>query len=54
VIHVAAPLVGRADGLRTLAALRYNHPSATEEFLNAVETLAAKWGLEHAVFGGGE
>jgi dihydrolipoamide dehydrogenase len=51
VIHVAAPLVGRADGLRTLAALRYNHPSATEEFLNAVETLAAKWGLEHAVFG---
>jgi dihydrolipoamide dehydrogenase len=53
-IHVAAPLVGRADGLRTLAGLRYNHPSLAEEFLNAVETLAAKWGMEHAVFGARE
>jgi dihydrolipoamide dehydrogenase len=34
--------------------LRYNHPSLAEEFLNAVETLAAKWGMERAVFGGAE
>lgn len=53
-IHVAAPLVGRADGLRVLAGLRYNHPALAEEFLNAVETLAAKWGMAPAVFGGTE
>jgi dihydrolipoamide dehydrogenase len=54
IIHVAAPLVGRADGLRALASLRYNHPALAEEFLNAVETLAAKWDLAGAVFGGAE
>jgi dihydrolipoamide dehydrogenase len=50
-IHVAAPLVGRDDGLRALASLRYNHPALAEEFLNAVETLAAKWQMSTAVFG---
>ncbi len=50
-IQIAAPLVGRDDALRTLAALRYNHPALAEEFLNAVETLAAKWRMSAAVFG---
>jgi dihydrolipoamide dehydrogenase len=53
-VQIVAPFVGRADGLRTLADLRYNHPALGEEFLNAVETLAAKWGMAHAVFGGAE
>ena len=49
-IHMlsAAPRIG---GLRHLASTSYNHPSRTEEFQNAVETLAAKWKLEEYVFG---
>lgn len=53
-VHLAAPLVGAADGLQRLASLRYNHPALAEEFLNAVETLASKWGMAHTVFGAPE
>jgi len=37
--------------LRWLARARYNHPSRSEEFLNATETLAMKWGLGAVIFG---
>lgn len=40
-------------GLRAIAATAFNHPSRTEEFQNAVETLAAKWHLGAHVFGEG-
>jgi len=41
-----------AEGaLRHIAATAFNHPARTEEFQNAVETLAAKWKLESHVFG---
>ncbi len=48
-IHMmaAAP---RANALRDLARRAYNHPSRTEEFQNAVETLIAKWKLADRVF----
>lgn len=43
---------GPSEGaLRRLASARFNHPSRAEEFQNAVETLAAKWGLQGPVFG---
>ncbi|MHB8254860.1 MAG: dihydrolipoyl dehydrogenase family protein, partial [Acidiferrobacter sp.] len=50
-IHMlaAAPSKG---ALRAIASAAFNHPSRTEEFQNAVETLAAKWKLEGYVFGG--
>jgi dihydrolipoamide dehydrogenase len=50
-IHVIAREVGRDDGLRGVARMLYNHPSRAEEFLNAAETLASKWGLGEPVFG---
>jgi dihydrolipoamide dehydrogenase len=53
-IQIAAPLVGRDDALHHLGGLRYNHPALAEEFLNAVETLAAKWGMSAAVYGTAE
>lgn len=42
---------GAPDALRRLAAPAYNHPARAEEILNAVETLAARWGLERIVLG---
>ncbi len=43
---------GSSDGaLARLGSARFNHPSRAEEFQNAVETLAAKWGLQGLVFG---
>ena len=42
----------RLNALRHLASTTFNHPSRTEEFQNAVETLAAKWKLGDHVFGG--
>jgi hypothetical protein len=41
---------GSADALARLAALPYNHPARAEEILNAIETLAACWGLRQQVF----
>jgi dihydrolipoamide dehydrogenase len=40
---------GAPDALRRLAAPAYNHPARAEEILNAVETLAARWGLRRAI-----
>ncbi|MHB8414789.1 MAG: dihydrolipoyl dehydrogenase family protein [Acidiferrobacteraceae bacterium] len=50
-IHLLAIL---SDGgrLRTLAQTSFNHPARAEEVLNAVETLAHKWSLTEAIFGG--
>ncbi len=42
---------GAEDALRRLAKMAYNHPARAEEILNAVETLAARWGLTGRVFG---
>lgn len=42
---------GAEDALRRLAKVAYNHPARAEEILNAVETLAARWGLKSRVFG---
>ena len=49
-IHMltASPSLG---ALRRIAGTGFNHPSRSEEFQNAVETLAAKWRLEKYVFG---
>ena len=44
-IHLLGPEFGSADALQRLASIAYNHPARAEEILNAVETLAAKWGL---------
>ncbi len=50
-IHLVAQQYGQPAVLRRLAQSFYNHPARAEEFLNATETLAAKWGLTHRVFG---
>lgn len=41
---------GSPQALSRLAAAAYNHPARAEEILNAVETLAARWGLADRVF----
>ncbi len=41
---------GAPHALSRLAAAAYNHPTRAEEILNAVETLAARWGLQAQVF----
>jgi len=54
-IHVVAACAGHPDALARLASLRYNHPTLSEELLNATETLAARWGLGGSVHpAGGE
>ncbi len=42
------------EALRRIAGTGFNHPSRSEEFQNAVETLAAKWNLQGYVFGVGD
>lgn len=42
---------GNSDALARIAGTRYNHPTRSEELLNAAETLAARWGLKQQVFG---
>lgn len=49
-IHLAGIEFGSPDALARLAAMPYNHPARAEEVLNAIETLAARWGLERQVF----
>ena len=44
-IHLIGLEFGSPDALRRLASVAYNHPARAEEILNAVETLAARWGL---------
>jgi dihydrolipoamide dehydrogenase len=50
-INLIGQQIGRPGALRWLAATRFNHPTRSEEIGNAVETLAARWGLEEHVFG---
>lgn len=52
-IQWLASVPDRAQALSWLAALRVNHPSRAEEFVNAAETLAKRWGLAGRVFGHG-
>jgi dihydrolipoyl dehydrogenase len=49
-IHLLGIEFGSADALARLAALPFNHPARAEEILNAIETLAARWGLKQHVF----
>jgi len=51
IIHTVANHMGNDDALNRMAHAFYNHPARTEEIRNAVETLAAKWGLNEQVFG---
>ena len=44
---------GAPRALSRLAAAAYNHPTRSEEILNAVETLAARWNMERHVFPAG-
>ena len=41
---------GTPQALSRLASAAYNHPARAEEILNAVETLAARWGMAEHVF----
>lgn len=38
------------DFLAEFAKTHFNHPSRSEEFMNALETLAVKWGLVDSIF----
>lgn len=51
-IHQLAHEYRNPEALAHIAGVRYNHPTRSEELRNAVETLAAKWGLKRQVFGG--
>ncbi len=46
-IHLVSTRSDPASALRALAHAPYNHPSRSEQWQNAAETLAAKWGLAH-------
>ena len=50
-IHLLSASGDRDAILRHMAELRVNHPSRSEELVNATETLAARWGLEAQIFG---
>lgn len=57
--HGAAELIGllglefgAPQALSRLAGAAYNHPTRAEEILNAVETLAARWGMAAHVYPG--
>lgn len=44
-IQLAAPGASRGPLLASLSRASFNHPSRSEEFLNAAEALVASWGL---------
>lgn len=50
-IHLLSLAPDRDTALAWIARGAFNHPSRTEEILNAAETLAGKWGLGDQVFG---
>lgn len=50
-VHMLSLAPDRDGALAWLAKGTWNHPSRAEEFLNATETLAAKWHLERTIFG---
>ncbi len=51
-IHLLSLAPDRDTALAWLARGTWNHPARAEEVLNATETLASKWHLQAAVFGG--
>ncbi len=51
-IHMLALAPDQASALALLARTWFNHPTRSEEFVNAAETLASKWGLADRIFGG--
>jgi dihydrolipoamide dehydrogenase len=50
-VHLLSLAPDRQNALAWLARGTWNHPARAEEFLNATETLAAKWHLEKTIFG---
>ncbi|MCG5523868.1 NAD(P)/FAD-dependent oxidoreductase [Ectothiorhodospira haloalkaliphila] len=50
-IHLLSLAPDRETALAWIARGRFNHPARAEEVLNAVETLAGKWGLREPIFG---
>ncbi len=50
-IHMLALAPDHASALALLARAWVNHPTRAEEFVNATETLASKWGLGERIFG---
>ncbi len=50
-IHILSLAPDHATALHWLARAKVNHPARAEEFVNAAETLASKWGLQSRVFG---
>ncbi|APZ43928.1 dihydrolipoyl dehydrogenase family protein [Acidihalobacter ferrooxydans] len=50
-IHLLSLAPDRETALHWLAHGTYNHPARAEEFANATETLASKWGLSETIFG---
>lgn len=53
-IHLLSLAPDRDTALAWLARGTWNHPARAEEILNATETLASKWHLQAAIFGGGK
>lgn len=53
-IHLLGAGGDAETALARLARAPFNHPARAEEVLNAVETLASKWGLAAKVFGDDE
>ncbi|MHB8346470.1 MAG: dihydrolipoyl dehydrogenase family protein [Acidiferrobacterales bacterium] len=51
-IHMLALAPDQASALALLVRAWFNHPTRSEEFVNAAETLASKWGLAERIFGG--
>ena len=49
-IHLLELVPDHASALAHLAHMSVNHPSRAEEFVNAAETLASKWGLGSRIF----
>lgn len=49
-VHLVGLEFGTEAALGRLAGMAYNHPARAEEILNAVETLAARWGLKDRIF----
>lgn len=52
-IHLLSLAPDPETALAWIARGRFNHPARAEEVLNAVETLAGKWGLREPIFGSG-
>lgn len=51
-IHLISFAPNCEQALQWIATGNVNHPSRSEEILNATETMAKKWGLDDFIFGG--